>query len=337
MTTAGVQDDPEDSLPPSDMSPSVLTPRQREVAVLVAAGMSNAAIAEQLVLTKGTVANHLASILSRLQLSSRTEVAVWAVDQGLHAGQDRLLASLEQLLKEQPTSARQAMTRLSDVVSEALDADQVDVFLHDPARGGLVAVGTSSTPRGTRQRAKGLVVLPLSGGGRAVAVFGHGRPHLDGDVQADEDELSEIRQELGVRSQLVVPLEVAGVRRGVVVAQSRRSNFFGRRDLQFLRTACHCVAAVIRRLEPAQHHLALTSECGECVAAEERISSVADDLRDHLAPIQGYLDLVARTVERQQRSVTADDLAPLQQAFGRLEKWVDDLVDAPRIAHGRSN
>jgi len=115
----------------TEPSPADLTPRQREVAMLVAAGLSNAAIAEQLVLTKGTVANHLASILSRLQLRSRTEVAVWAVEHGLYAGQDRLLASLEQLLNEQPTSARQAITRLSNVVTEALGADKVDV---PPAR-----------------------------------------------------------------------------------------------------------------------------------------------------------------------------------------------------------
>src|ERR1051325_11767490 len=73
----------------TDKSSSSLTPRQREVAALVAAGMSNAAIAEQLGLTKGTVANHLATILSRLQLSSRTELAVWATEHDLHAGHDR--------------------------------------------------------------------------------------------------------------------------------------------------------------------------------------------------------------------------------------------------------
>jgi two-component system, OmpR family, sensor kinase len=302
--------------------------------MLVAAGLSNAAIAEQLVLTRGTVANHIAGILWRLQLRSRTEVAVWAVEHGLHAGQDRLLASLEQLLNEQPTSARQAMTRLSNVVTEALGADKVDVFVHDAARGALIAVGTSTTPLGRRQRATGLAELPLSSGGRAVQVFEDGRPYLAGGVQSDEKELLGIRRELGVGSQLVVPLEVGGVQRGVVVAQSQRPNFFVGRDLQFLSAASHWVAAVIQRLEPDQHHRAMTSERDGRVAAEELISVVAHDLRNGLAPIRGRLDLLLRTGERQQSSVGTTDLAALREAVSRLERRVDDLLDVSRIEHG---
>ncbi|MCA1644152.1 MAG: LuxR C-terminal-related transcriptional regulator [Chloroflexi bacterium] len=49
---------------------SILTPRQREIAGLLARGLPNANIAQQLVLTTGTVANHVASILQRLQLDS---------------------------------------------------------------------------------------------------------------------------------------------------------------------------------------------------------------------------------------------------------------------------
>jgi DNA-binding NarL/FixJ family response regulator len=61
-----------------------ITRRQREVAVLIARGLSNAEIAQQLVLTPGTVANHVEAILRRLALRSRTSIAVWAVEQGLY-------------------------------------------------------------------------------------------------------------------------------------------------------------------------------------------------------------------------------------------------------------
>jgi len=324
----------DDTVAATEPSPAALTPRQREVAMLVAAGLSNAAIAERLVLTKGTVANHVASILLRLELRSRTEVAVWAVKHGLHTDQDRLLASLEQLLNEQPTSARQAMTRLSNVVTEALSADKVDVFLHDAGRGALIAVATSTTPLGRRQRATGLAALPLSKGGRAVQVFEDGRPYLAGSVQSDDKELIGIRRELGIGSQLIVPLEVGGVRRGVVVAQSRRPHFFVRRDLQFLHAASHWVAAVIQRLEPAQGHFAVASEGGERVAAEELISEVAHDLRNTLAPIRGRLELLLGAAARQHGTVAAGELAPLQQAVDRLEQQIDDLLDVSRIERG---
>src|SRR5262249_7936567 len=45
-----------------------LTPREREVLALMAEGRSNAAIAEQLVLTVGAVEKHVASILAKLRL-----------------------------------------------------------------------------------------------------------------------------------------------------------------------------------------------------------------------------------------------------------------------------
>ena len=60
-----------------------LTRRQQEVAACVAEGLTNQEIAQRLVLTPGTVANHIESILRRLALRSRTQIGVWAVERGL--------------------------------------------------------------------------------------------------------------------------------------------------------------------------------------------------------------------------------------------------------------
>ncbi len=62
--------------------------REREVAVLIAAGLSNAEIARRLVLVEGTVANHVEHILRKLKLRGRTQVAVWAVEHGLYRSGD---------------------------------------------------------------------------------------------------------------------------------------------------------------------------------------------------------------------------------------------------------
>lgn len=64
---------------------SHLTPREREVAALVAEGLTNQEIATRLVLTSGTVANHVSSIQKRLGARNRVQVAVWAVERGLRA------------------------------------------------------------------------------------------------------------------------------------------------------------------------------------------------------------------------------------------------------------
>jgi predicted ATPase/DNA-binding CsgD family transcriptional regulator len=62
-----------------------LTQRQREVAALIARGLSNRQIGEALVITERTVAAHVEHILNKLGFSSRTQIALWAAEQGLLA------------------------------------------------------------------------------------------------------------------------------------------------------------------------------------------------------------------------------------------------------------
>jgi DNA-binding CsgD family transcriptional regulator len=60
-----------------------LTPREAEVAVLVAAGTTNAKIAEELFLSDRTVQDHISNALRKLGLSGRAGLAAWAARQGL--------------------------------------------------------------------------------------------------------------------------------------------------------------------------------------------------------------------------------------------------------------
>ena len=60
-----------------------LTHREREVLVLLAAGMSNKEIAEELTLSVGTVRLHVSNILTKLQAPNRTSAAIIAVKHGL--------------------------------------------------------------------------------------------------------------------------------------------------------------------------------------------------------------------------------------------------------------
>lgn len=60
-----------------------LTEREIEVLKLVAQGASNSQIAEELVITLNTVKFHLKNILNKLQLENRTQVAAYALSNGL--------------------------------------------------------------------------------------------------------------------------------------------------------------------------------------------------------------------------------------------------------------
>jgi DNA-binding NarL/FixJ family response regulator len=68
-----------------------LTPRQWEIARLIAGGRTNRQIAQELVLTTGTVANHVAQILDRLGLDNRVQLAAWAIEHG-EVQRDRIVA-----------------------------------------------------------------------------------------------------------------------------------------------------------------------------------------------------------------------------------------------------
>ena len=60
-----------------------LTARESEVLTLIAAGLSNADIAQRLFISRRTAEHHAASILAKLDLHSRAEAAAYAVREGI--------------------------------------------------------------------------------------------------------------------------------------------------------------------------------------------------------------------------------------------------------------
>jgi ATP/maltotriose-dependent transcriptional regulator MalT len=69
---------PQAAAPVSSDPAAALTARELEIAALIARGLSNRGIADELVISPATAARHVANIFSKLGFSSRSQLAAWA-------------------------------------------------------------------------------------------------------------------------------------------------------------------------------------------------------------------------------------------------------------------
>jgi DNA-binding CsgD family transcriptional regulator len=161
----------------------------------------------------------------------------------------RLLHALQQLLTIQSVDLRSTLTEASTLVGEAVNAEKVDVFLYEARSHSLVAMGTSTTPLGHRQHALGLDRMPLVNNGPTVAVFQTGDSYCTGRADLDPEQPRGVIHDLGIRSQIDVPLSINGERRGVLAAASPEIDRFSEDDVAFLQAVAHWIGMMTHREE----------------------------------------------------------------------------------------
>ena len=251
-----------------------------------------------------------------------------------HHQPDRLLSLVQQLLAIEETEIPKALNRAATLVVQAFAAEKVDVFLYEQKGQSLIAQGVSQTPLGQLQRSIGMDRLPLANGGRVAEVFQTGATYRSGQVDQDPKELPGIKDALGIRSMLAVPLIIGGERRGVIQVNMTQPDFFTEHDQDFLEGVTHWVGTVIHRAELLQQVAHAAAEEARRGTAEELVTVLAHDLRNYLTPLQGRLGLLTRRAKKEQRSRDLDDLAGITTTMSRLERLIADLMDTARLSQG---
>ena len=185
------------------------------------------------------------------------------------AADHRLLETLQRVLAIDELDLRGALSTACTQVAEALGADKVDLFLYEAEGEVLVALGTSDTETGRRQRQIGMDRQPLANGGSVVRVFRSGEAYHTGRADHDPEQLRGMVEGLGVRSEIAVPLEVHGQRRGVLSVVSLRSDVFTEADLRFLRAVGGWIGVVAHRAELFEQATRDAAQRGRREAADE--------------------------------------------------------------------
>ena len=84
----GTEQSSQASIPPPTHDNFQLTPRQREVLLLMCEGLSNKSIANQLGMAEGTVKIHVTAILKSMNAGNRTQAVIMAREAGLGLNSD---------------------------------------------------------------------------------------------------------------------------------------------------------------------------------------------------------------------------------------------------------
>ncbi|HVL36463.1 MAG TPA: GAF domain-containing protein, partial [Burkholderiales bacterium] len=246
----------------------------------------------------------------------------------------RMLEVLEGLLRIPAGDLATTLAHVSDLVAAASGVDKVDAFLYEPARDSLVAVGTSTQPLSALQRQLGLDVLPVSNGGRVVHVFKTGQTFVTGALDADTEELRGVREALGIRSKLGVPLEIGGRRRGMLMLASLQPDFFTPEDVAFIESTGRWIGILVHRAELAAEIARNALEQGRRAGAEELVTVLAHDLRNYLGPLNMRLELLRLRAERDGRAEDLRDAAAAARSVLRLGALVSDILDVARLDQG---
>jgi signal transduction histidine kinase len=143
-----------------------------------------------------------------------------------------------------------------------------------------------------------------------------------------------MKEDLGIRSELLVPLSTDGTPRGVILASSSAPEHFAEEDLHFLEAVTHWIGVLMHRAELVEQHTREVAIQAHRLAAEEILTVMAHDLGNMLTPIKGRLDLLERRARREGQVAYERELLTIKQSVVRVRHLMNDLLDVARFRQG---
>jgi signal transduction histidine kinase len=184
---------------------------------------------------------------------------------------------------------------------------------------------------GRLEREIGMDRLPVANGGRIVDVFQTGEPYITGRADADPAVQPGFTQALGIRSLMVVPLQVEDQRLGVLHVAAAKVDAFSDQDLRFLEAVARWVALIAVRAELTEQIAREAADKARLRAAEELMTILAHDIRNHLTPLASRLDIILRAARREGNQHYLKQAGAAKVAVNRLVRLTRDLMDAARL------
>jgi two-component system, OmpR family, sensor kinase len=247
---------------------------------------------------------------------------------------ETLLSTLQAMIAVTATDRPTMVSQLADVLSTALHADKVDLFMYDKSSDTLIAEGVSTTPMGQLQQQLGLDRLPIQSGGHAVHVYQTGQPFVTNQAERERLVKPGIVQDLGVHSIITVPLTINGVRRGVFQVDYAAPHQITNVHLPFVTTVEHWLEIMIHRAELVDTHQRDALAQTRRRTAEEVVTVLAHDLGNYLAPVIGRLNLMQSRAVRDERAKDQRDASAALAGLRRMQHLMANLLDATRLQHG---
>lgn len=248
----------------------------------------------------------------------------------------KLVTLLHYMASDLPGKLLQEVAEAMETrIGEVMGVQKVEVLLYHEESDELVSLAISGdTALGRAQQELGLDHLPLGKAGVLADVFRTGQPFLSNNLESEPRFPSALKEKLGIKSALLVPLEVNEQLRGLLSVMSSKTQVFFEDDLPFLRLISTRLGHMLQNQELSRELAEAEAERLARAEREDYLVVVAHDLKNALTTMRGNAQLALRRATRGDASSQEQVLKLIATKSNQALELVNDMVDVNQMESG---